>query len=114
MVLYDSIYPEDKTDYTHYEENTIGLGGTTTIRLNNRKTIDLVDTFINYYTRNLYGKKLEDLKLGFEKYHLKNEEIPLEDIEEVITEGFIITPMNRDNILKLIKELKVTKIPQRD
>lgn len=115
MVLYEETYEtHDTTDYTLHEKNTIGLGGITTVRLEKGEVIDLAEASVNYYTRKLYGKKLEDLKLGFETYHLKNEEIPLEDIEEVITEGFIITPMNRDNILKLIKEVKFTKIPQRD
>lgn len=115
MVLYEETYEtHDTTDYTLSEQNTIGLGGITTVRLENGEVIDLVEASVNYYTKKLYGKKFEDIKLGFETYHLNNEEFKLEEIAEVITEGFIITPMNRDNILKLIKEVKFTKIPQRD
>lgn len=115
MVLYDALYETEETiDTTFHEQITIGLGGTTTIRLQNGEAIDLVESAVNYYTKNIYGKKLEDIKLGFETYHIKSTIIGLDEIAEIITEGFIITPENKANILKLIKEVKVIKIPQRD
>lgn len=115
MVLYDTPYEtQDKTDYTLYETTMIQLGGTTTVRLHNGTVVDLTESGVNYHTRKLYGKTLEDVKLGLETYHIKDTIINLEDVAEIITEGIIITPQNKANILKLIKEVKFTKIPQRD
>ena len=115
MVLYDTSYEtQDKTDYTLYETTMIQLGGTTTVRLQNGTVVDLTESGVNYHTRNVYGKTLEDVKLGLETYHIKDTIIDLENVAEIITEGFYINKNNRESILSLMKEVKVTKIPKRD
>ena len=115
MVLYDSLYNEDMIDTSFQDQITIGFGGTCTV-VANGETYDLVSSAINYHTRTLYGKDLHEIHLGFEEYHVKSTEIKLEDISEIIFEGFIITAENRDNILKLIHEdsIRFTKIPRRN
>ena len=112
MVLYEAYEP--KYDMTYHEQTTIAIGGTCTVRLENGTVYDLVESAVNYHTKTLTGKDLKEINYGFETYHVKSTIIPLEEISEVIFEGFIITQMNRDNILKLIKEVKFTKIPRRD
>lgn len=116
MVLYDALYDDNMIDTSFHDKITINIGGTCTVRLNNGETMDLVEAGINYNTKVLFGKDLAEIKLGFETYHVKSTSIKLEDITEVIFEGFIITPENRDNILELLHEdtITFTKIPRRD
>lgn len=116
MVLYETTYNDDLVDNTFFETITIGIGGTCTIRLHNGKVMDLVETNINYNIRTISGRSYEDVKLGFENRHAETITYGLNEISEVIFEGFIITPANRDNILKLLHEdgIRFTKIPIRD
>ena len=115
MVLYDTLYNDDMIDTSFHDQITIGIGGTCTV-VAKGKTYDLVSSSINYHTRILSGKDLTEINLGFEEYHVKSTTINLEDITEIIFEGFIITADNRDNILKLIHEdgINFTKIPKRN
>lgn len=115
MVLYEATYEtQDQTDYTLYEKTYIGIGGTVTIRLHNGEVIDLIESGINYHTKCIHGKNLEDIKLGFKPHHIKTTVIGLNQISEIITEGFYINENNRESILSLMKEVKITKIPKRD
>ena len=110
-MLYEAYEPQ--IDMSYHEQITIGIGGTCTVRLENGTVYDLVESMVNYHTRTIAGKDLKEINYGFKTHQVKSTIIPLEEISEVIFEGFYITNENRDNILKLIKEVKFTKIPAR-
>lgn len=116
MVLYETLYGEDMIDTTLSDQIMIGIGGTCTVRLNNGETMDLVEAGINYNTKVLFGKDLAEINLGFETYQVKSTTFKLEEVTELIVEGFYINRDNRDNVLKLIHEdeITITKIPRRD
>lgn len=116
MVLYDALYDDNMIDTSFHDKITINIGGTCTVRLNNGETMDLVEAGINYNTKVLFGKDLAEIKLGFETYHVKSTTFKLEEVTELIVEGFYINRDNRDNVLKLIHEdeITITKIPRRD
>lgn len=113
MVQYDSLYDHMKPDYTFVETITIGIGGTCTVKTNG-KTIDLVDAGINYNTKTLSGKDAHEMATTVEPWNIEYQIIKLEDINELIVEGFYINDNNRSNVVKLINEINVTKIPRRD
>lgn len=114
MVLYDAL--DSYVDTTFHDKITINIGGTCTVRYQDGKTIDLVSSMINYNTRKLCGKSLKEINYGFKEWDVKTIAIPLEQIDEIIFEGFIITSENRETILEFIHEgaIKLTKIPKRD
>ena len=117
MVLYETLYSEDMIDTTLSDQIMIGIGGTCTVRLHNGKVIDLVGAGINYNIRTLSGRSYRDSLIDENPLHQDRFSYGLDEISEVIFEGFIITPENRETILKLIHEkdgIKFTKIPRRD
>lgn len=116
MVMYDTLYNDDMIDTSFHDKVTINIGGTCTVRYQDGKVIDLISSMINYNTKKLCGKNLKEINYGFREWDIETTAIPLEQIDEIIFEGFIITPQNRETILKLIHEetIKLTKIPRRD
>ena len=116
MVLYDALYDDNMIDTSFHDKITISIGGTCTVRYQDGKTIDLVSSMINYNTLKLCGKSLKVINYGFREWDVETTIIPLEQINEIIFEGFIITPENRETILELLHEdtITFTKIPRRD
>lgn len=117
MVMYETLYGEDMIDTTLLDQIMIGIGGTCTVRLHNGKTIDLVNTGINYKLRTLSGNSYRDSLIDENPLHQDRFTYCLDEISEVIFEGFIITSENRDSVLQLLHEddgINFIKIPRRD
>ena len=112
MVLYEDTTLLD--DYTTYETNFIGIGGTCTIQTET-ETIELTQAAIIYNTKRVVGKPTAELEY-FNEWDIKDVSYNLEDIKEIIIEGFYINKNNRANIVKLLHDenLTITKIPRRD
>ena len=118
MVLYeyDASTKSKELDLTFFETISISIGGTCTVRLNNGEVYDLVDTYINYNIRTLSGKVYRDSLLEENPLHMEGHVFGLDEINEVIFEGFIITEANKKSILNLLHEdgINFIKIPRRD
>ena len=112
MVLYEDTTLE--YDYTEYEKNFIGIGGTCTIKTET-ETIDMIQAAIIYNTKRIIGKPAAELE-DFDEWDIKDVSYNLEDIKEIIIEGFYINRNNRANIVKLLHDenLTITKIPRRE
>ena len=112
MVLYEDTTLE--YDYTEYEKNFLGIGGTCTIKTET-ETIDLMQAAIIFNTKRVVGKPTVELE-DFDEWDIKDVSYNLEDIKEIIIEGFYINRNNRANIVKLLHDenLTITKIPRRD
>ncbi|MBQ6219945.1 MAG: hypothetical protein IJH63_00750 [Methanobrevibacter sp.] len=113
MVQYDSLYDHMKPDFTFLESISISIGGTCTVKTNNGETYDFIDAGINYNTKTLSGKDTQELET-MRPWDVEYKVIKLEDITELIIEGFYINNKNRKNVVKVIKEVNITKIPRRD
>ena len=109
MVLYDS-YPTEQIDMNKVEENYIGMGGIATIKLLNDTEVDLMNATVNWNLRSLTGTRMDEVRMGFKPHDARTRTIYLEDIEEIVFEGFYINENNRNNIRKLLKEVKFTKV----
>ena len=117
MVLYESTYGDDIIGTTFFDTIFIGIGGTCTVRLQNGKVIDLIGAGINYNIRTLSGRSYRDSLIDENPVYQETLSFSLDEISEVIFEGFIITSENRDSVLQLLHEddgINFIKIPRRD
>ena len=116
MVMYETL-GDKNIDTTLSDQIMIGIGGTCTVRLNNGETMDLVGAGINYNIRTLSGRSYRDSLIDDNPLHQDRFTYGLDEISEVIFEGFIITSENRDSVLQLLHEddgINFIKIPRRD
>lgn len=111
MVLYEDTTLE--YDYTEYEKNFIGIGGTCTIKTET-ETMNLMQAAIIFNTKRIVGKPAAEL--DFDEWDIKDVSYNLEDVKEIIIEGFYINRNNRANIINLLHDenLTITKIPRRE
>jgi len=105
----DNIWTDD------YQKHYIGIGGTCTIKTET-ENIDLTEATINVQTKTLTGKLVTDIELGFRPWEVEDHTYKMENIKELIFEGFYINEHNRQAVLNLANngETKLTKIPRRD